>query len=770
VPGNFAEASADRGSDRWIQLDGEVVFAGARKRSLELELVANRNRVPVTVVDGESLFSTNLLHQRVRVKGIREFSRDPEEKKLADIIVPGSEQIEIYSPAQEGAGSYSTNDLLTMAAQVRRLQPAEARAGIPVKIKGVVIYASPSTLVLQDASGGVFIHFIASGWADQPGVGELWELEGRTDPGDFSPVILARKAKFMGRAVLPEPIRPTWDQLMNGSLDAEYVELHGVVTAVSLDQITLLTADGKVTLDRGDDRALPRLPDSSRDGGTLVGSVVRIRGCFTTQWNSQTRQVVPGTFFLYPSVLEVEEPAPPDPFSLPTRKAADLLWFDARASALQRTKLSGQIIYARRGEYFVLDDQKGLRVLNDEPLSLRTGDLVEAVGFPKLGGPAPVLQEARIRKTGRAPLPAPVEVPPAGLLDRSHDSTLVQVTGTLVSDTGHQDERVLELEVGPQRFVARLKSDPRTWTHLETGSSLQLTGVYSSANESQGRASLYPFELLLNNAAGIIVLKQPSWWTVRRAIALAATLAGVLGIAFVWITLLHRKVEERTAQLQEEIEARQVVEQHRAIEQERIRVARDLHDELGAGLTEVGILGALAKNPAVPQEEQKRYLDQLTDSARALVTGLDEIVWAVNPHYDSVGSLATYFSLFAQRFLNLAGIACRLQVAESFPDYPLDSKLRHGIFLAFKEALNNVVRHAGATEAQVKMEVAGNQLVIAIRDNGRGLQAAGAASGQDGLAGMRERLRQLGGECRIASEAGQGTTVEFRLGLNGAPP
>jgi signal transduction histidine kinase len=247
---------------------------------------------------------------------------------------------------------------------------------------------------------------------------------------------------------------------------------------------------------------------------------------------------------------------------------------------------------------------------------------------------------------------------------------------------------------------------------------------------------------------------------------MAAALAGGLGLALVWITLLRRKVEERTAQLQNEIEERQKVEQHRAMEEERTRVARDLHDELGAGLTEVGILGSLAKNPSIPSEQKNAYLDQLTNAAHSLVTGLDEIVWAVNPQYDSVPSLASYYSLFAQRFLNLAGIACRLQIAESLPEYPLESRLRHGIFLAFKEALNNVVRHSGATEVRLQIGVARDELMISITDNGRGLPPGnGAAAGSDGLAGMQERMQQLGGACDVQSRAGEGTTVKFNLPL-----
>ncbi len=143
-------------------------------------------------------------------------------------------------------------------------------------------------------------------------------------------------------------------------------------------------------------------------------------------------------------------------------------------------------------------------------------------------------------------------------------------------------------------------------------------------------------------------------------------------MALIWITLLRRKVEERTRQLKKQIEERQLVEQRRAMEQERTRVAQDLHDELGAGLTEMGLLGDLAKDSAVPVEEQQRYLGQMTNTARSLVASLDEIVWAVNPRYDSVGSLVSYYTLFAQRFLNLAGVACRPQIPASFPEYSLD--------------------------------------------------------------------------------------------------
>jgi signal transduction histidine kinase len=205
------------------------------------------------------------------------------------------------------------------------------------------------------------------------------------------------------------------------------------------------------------------------------------------------------------------------------------------------------------------------------------------------------------------------------------------------------------------------------------------------------------------------------------------------------------------------------------MEQERARVAQDLHDELGAGLTEAGILSSLVKNPAVPREQKDSYLDQLSETCRTLVTGLDEIVWAVNPRYDSAGDLAGYYSLFAQRFLALAGIACRLQVAEFIPEHPIDARLRHGVFLAFKEALNNVVRHSQASEVKLAISAEDGILKVSVADNGRGFKEGSDLPGNDGLTGMKQRMRDLGGDCRIDNQPGHGCTVELTLPLERNP-
>jgi signal transduction histidine kinase len=768
---NAAHAGAT--ASDWVEFSGEVSFAGQTAFGAQLEIESRHGRMPVSVLESDPASTAGFLHEEIRSKGVCEFSNN-EERKIIRIIVPGAEHVE-----KAGSSDGGKNNILLTAERVRRLKPEESRKHLRARLTGVVIWSGMAAFVLHDGTGGVYTHMAPYAWPEQPRVGQCWEVEGTTDPGDFSPVLRTAKARFLGNAPMPDPIRPGWDQLMNGSLDAEYVEIRGVVTSANDKEIGLLTPDGRVRIKAHWAYPLPILPgiETQMEAGkdmrsacnSTIGSVVRMRGCLTAEWDSKSGQVKGGDIHLSPSIVSVDEPAPANVFDTPLRKAADLLRFDALGGALQRVKVAGQIIYDGPRDCCLWDGQMGIRLLPHPGARLRAGDLVEAVGFPHLGEGSPMLQEAAIRTVGRASLPEPVVISGDDLANGKHDATMVRIEGELVNDALHHGERVLEVHAGSRHFLARVKTQPTMAHVLLPGSRVQLTGVYSSFDAEPADPELDAFQLLLNNAADIRVLRQPPWWTVRRAIAVASALAGGLAVALVWITVLRRKVEQRTAELRKQIEQRKLLEQRRAMEQERTRVAQDLHDELGAGLTEVSILGSLARNPAISSEKRDTYLNQLTDAARSLITGLDEIVWAINPHYDSVNSLASYYSLFAQGFLNLAHIACRLEISDSLPEHPLDARARHGIFLAFKEALNNIVRHSGATEVRLKIEVAEKCLSISIADNGRGFRPGGHSVGRDGIAGMRRRMDRLGGECHIYSGSGRGSLVRFRLPLQGFP-
>jgi signal transduction histidine kinase len=164
-------------------------------------------------------------------------------------------------------------------------------------------------------------------------------------------------------------------------------------------------------------------------------------------------------------------------------------------------------------------------------------------------------------------------------------------------------------------------------------------------------------------------------------------------------------------------------------------------------------------------------LDQLSHKAKVVVGALDEIVWAVNPREDTLRSLVDYLAAFAREFLDTAGIPLRTDIPRNVPDLPLDATVRHGLFLAAREALNNLVKHSKATQARLAVQFDHNGLVIRIEDNGRGFSQEWEAKGY-GVANLRERMKSCGGDCSITSAPDEGVTVTLTLPLlaDPAPP
>lgn len=209
----------------------------------------------------------------------------------------------------------------------------------------------------------------------------------------------------------------------------------------------------------------------------------------------------------------------------------------------------------------------------------------------------------------------------------------------------------------------------------------------------------------------------------------------------------------------------EVLRQARLIETERARIAQDLHDDLGSGLTEITTSCALAQDESLPTAEGRAYLTEISARAQEMVGALDEIVWAVNPKNDNVKSLASYLCHFAGQFLRNRSLRCRFDVTANLPTLPLNTHQRYGLLLAVKEALNNAIKHSGGSELRLAVRLDGRTLLIEIRDNGRGFAGVEELPGADGLENMRNRLRQLGGTAQISSTPGEGTRVEFRLPL-----
>ncbi len=259
------------------------------------------------------------------------------------------------------------------------------------------------------------------------------------------------------------------------------------------------------------------------------------------------------------------------------------------------------------------------------------------------------------------------------------------------------------------------------------------------------------------NGASIPFAVQPyvwqTWWF--RALAAAALLGGGgWMVRTASVRRLRRKL-------------RRLLEQH-AVEKERSRIAQDIHDELGASLTHIALLTEVGRKHRDNPEEVAANLGKISVTAREAVRAMDAIVWAVNPRNDSLDHFANYVSQFAEEFFRPTSIRCRLDVPADLPEHPLSTEARHHLFLAVKEALNNVVRHSGAGEVWLRLSMEDAGLKITVADNGHGIAPATTNPGRhDGLGNIRKRIEDLGGRFELTTHPSSGTSLVLRLPLPG---
>jgi len=205
------------------------------------------------------------------------------------------------------------------------------------------------------------------------------------------------------------------------------------------------------------------------------------------------------------------------------------------------------------------------------------------------------------------------------------------------------------------------------------------------------------------------------------------------------------------------------LEQAQALNNERRRIARDMHDELGASLTRIDLMGDQALQDPCLDSHAIQQVGRITQAVREVVQTLDQVVWTVNPGNDRLDRVVGYLSRYVEEFLAATKIQFRLELPESVPPIKMSSQVRHELLLAVKEALNNAVKHSGAGEIALNIIFENNVLNIILTDNGRGFDPAQKASTGDGLDNLDQRLRLIGGRCQVESTVGRGSMVRITL-------
>ncbi len=341
------------------------------------------------------------------------------------------------------------------------------------------------------------------------------------------------------------------------------------------------------------------------------------------------------------------------------------------------------------------------------------------------------------------------------------------------------------------RFRYKLEGQDKDWTEA---------GTYRSAQYNYLRPGPYTFRVsacnndgIWNEAGAALSFEMLPYFYETAAFRIAAWLMGAALVGLVVRQIVSRRLQRRLRDL----------ERQQAIERDRARIAQDIHDDLGAGLTQIMLLSELARRE--PAQEVQNHLGQISDMARGLTRAMDEIVWAVDPQHDTLTGFMDYASAFTEEFLRTAGLRCRMELPSELPSWPMDAELRYNLFLSLKEALNNVVKHAHATEVRLELRLDSDSFTLIVQDNGHGMPRANGngdrgrsvsngrsgvlltgnnhrtghqdhtgipykatvpperlASGH-GLLNMAKRLRSAGGGCHIHSENGDGTRVEMTV-------
>jgi signal transduction histidine kinase len=645
---------------------------------------------------------------------------------------------------------------LTKAIEVRSLSLADAERGLPVVLRGVVVFVEgASAIFVQDETSTTFFRTRESAL---PSVGDEIEVRGPTRMGLYLPGLDYAKYRILGERPLPAGIPARYDDLVFSRFHYQRVAVTGIIRSVA----ALGPKKSRVRLAMGSRVLEAHVEQPPQDGAMLVDCRVQITGLAVGLINKRRQLVQP-----YLRVVgwdEVEVLAPARPIEeVPQISAEELLAFRVTGHGEQRVRVEGTVTAVFSPEHVFLADGPIAFSARLNPTSpLTPGDRVAIVGFPEMDrfSAAVVDAELVIRNPGAPPKPEAVNSPDK--LDESHDSKLVSVTG-VVRDAFKTDDGIALLLAGTVRTLqARL---PAGVEAPAIGARVRISGIaqVELARSNTGfAASSGIVSMRARDAADLVVLQNPSWWTARRLANVLALLAGVIALAGLWIAILRRQVNRQTEALRRRIESEAALE-------ERQRIAREFHDSLEQELAGVSLrLDALATRDL--DEKGRNLINASRNLVSRIQTETRDLIGDLRDSTEAAGYLATALASVAARHAADRGANVRVEATATAP--VLHPAIVHDLRMVARESVTNALKHGRATDITISLHVRGSQLVMSIVDNGCGFDATTAVQekrGHFGCAGIRERCRKVGAEVTWSSALQKGTTVEVTLPLNATP-
>jgi ligand-binding sensor domain-containing protein/signal transduction histidine kinase len=304
------------------------------------------------------------------------------------------------------------------------------------------------------------------------------------------------------------------------------------------------------------------------------------------------------------------------------------------------------------------------------------------------------------------------------------------------------------------QYAYKLEGFDRDWAYCDT----RRSATYTNLDGGE-----YVFRVKGCNNDGVwneegtslaVIITPPFWATWWFRAIFFVTIAGLIGGAARYVAV--RKLQRRVRTL----------EQQRALERERLRISRDMHDEVGANLTEIAILSELVKRDIQKPKEAETNVQKISEKARELIDSIGEIIWAINPRNDQLDSLTSYIREFASEYFEMASINCHFDFPAEIPSRQLSAEVRRNIFLTMKEAIHNAVKHSGATLVELSCRASVHEVEFSVQDNGRGFVIENLSGQGNGLVNMKKRIEDIDGAFQIESQPGNGTKIQLTVPLN----
>jgi len=689
-------------------------------------------------------------------------------------------------------------------AEVRALTREQAAEGRPVMLRGVVTHSGPikntmslsGGFCLQDDSGGIWVNVkpvavsekTDTEWIGlrEPKPGMLVELQGVTSPGHYAPTISATRVRYLGNAELPKARAASLPELLVGFGNGQRVELRGVVQHTQEEgagpdrlRLEIGALGGRFSMEISDAADLAGIP--------LVDAEVRVTGVCMALFNP--RGELNGVILRSAGSadLRIERPPPADPFAVPEASSLALRPFrhGQQAEPLHRQRFSGIVTLSRSGQFlYVQGPQRGFRINTRSTATFVPGDLVEVAGFVGRERGFGVMNEAVVRLlpgTNRGVLPAPLPVTSDRIFNigsnatelfcEDYDGKRVVLHGVIAStDPLAPDGRQILLNCGGRLIAADAGQEERAaFANLRAGSVVEATGVCVVQLDAGSAATGVPrpagFSLILPDAASIRILRAPPWWTPTRLWMVIGMLLGISSIPIIWGVALRHEVARQNAIIDEKTKRDVLYE-------ERVRLARELHDTLEQHLTGVRMQIETARNDL--DESPARARDSLAAAEGMLAFSREEArlaVWSLrHPDLLEDGPAA---AIRRASFADHPG-SPQVSVTESGTPCRLPSVIEFHLLRIAQEAATNAVKHAHAGVVEIDFDYSPEAVTLAVRDDGRGFHPKPeeelVAAAHFGLIGMRERANKLNGILEINSGTGRGTRISLTVPLPYHPP